>query len=168
MAALAPTFAALKGFAGKIFTAATGSVGGALSAGGTLLSTAGAIQAAKSQSEMANYQAALADKRAKEERGLATKRSAEFRRRGRILASRARAVGAASGGGVDYEGIADIEAESELRAMNAIWEGDARATDLELQGREARTRGKARRRAGYTQAGATLLGGGTNLMDKYG
>ena len=148
--------------------AATSSVGGAAAAGGTILSTVGAIQAGKSQQAMANYQAKLADKRAKEEKALSIKTSRETRRRGRIAASRARAVGAASGGGVDWDLMEDLDEETEIRAMNAIWEGQSRYDDLQAQAGEARARGKAAKKAGYLKAAGTLLGGADNLMYKYG
>lgn len=159
---------AIKAGAAKMFAAATGSFGAAASTGATILSTAGAISAAKSQRAMGNYQAQLAEKRAKEEKALSIKRSQEHRRRGRIAASRARAVGAASGGGLDVNLMEDLEEETEIRAMNAIWEGEARASDFRQQGKEARARGRAGAQASMIQGAGTLLGGVDNLMYKYG
>jgi hypothetical protein len=153
---------------GTVISTATSSIGGAVSAGGTLLSTAGAVAAASNAKKMGKYQAALADKRAKEEKALSIKKSQEHQRRGRIALSRARAVGAASGGGLDYDLAGDLAEESELRTLNTIWEGGERASNLQQQGREALFEGRSKRKAGYLKAGKTLLGGTASLMDTYG
>lgn len=154
--------------ASAVATAATSSVGAGLLAGGTAISAVGAIQQGNAQQSMANYQAGLAERRADEERALGIRKSQELRRRGRMAISRARAVGAASGGGIDYEGIADLDAETEIRAMGAIWEGDAKSDELRQDARVRRASGRQARSASYFNAASTILGGGDTLMYKYG
>lgn len=162
MAFIIPTLSALGG------AVATGGAGAALAAGGTILGTMGAVQAGKSASVMANYQADLADRRANEERATSIKEAQNRKHQGDLLTSRARAVGAASGGGLDLDLMGDLEEETEMRALNAIWEGESRATDYENQAREKRWEGKQRKRAGYMKGVSTLLSGGASLMDNYG
>jgi len=164
MAQLVPTIAAL---GAKIAAVATSSTGALLSAGGTILSTVGAIQQGNQAASMAKYQARLADKRANEELAAGIKKAQGETRAARLAISRARAVGAASGGGLDIELMADLEEEGTLRSMNAIWEGQTAYNDTKQQGAEALFTGKSKKRASLINAGSTLLGGGASLMEKY-
>jgi len=142
---------------------ATSGVGAALTAGSAAIGTVGAIQQGNAAMKSARYQNALAEKRADEERATASKKTAEMVRRGKLVASRARAVGAASGGGVDVDLAGDLEEETQRNALNAIWEGENRAQDLEQQGAEALYEGKNKKRASVIQAGTTLLSGAAGM-----
>lgn len=136
--------------------------------GGTILSTVGQIQAGNVQKSAANFQAAQLEQQADTERATAQRRASEQRRQKDFAISRARAVGAASGGGVDFEMIGDLEEEGELRAGYAIWEGEERAKGRQMQASAARLEGSQSKKASRFKAGRTLLSGGSSFLEKYG
>ncbi len=136
-------------------------IGMAMSAGGTLAGGA-ADQAA------ADTQAMQLDQQAGQRRATAQRQAVESRREAKLLESRALAVGAASGGGVDFTRIGDIAAEGEYRALASLYEGEEGALGLEAQAGAARTSGKNAMGAATFDAAGTLLKGGTTMMEKYG
>lgn len=143
-------------------------VGTALTVGSTLLSTVGAIQSGNAANAAAQFEAKQMDQRALAEQAASQREANEERRQKELVLSRARAVGAASGGGVDYDLMGDIEEEGEFRALTAMWGGDERAAGLRMQADSRRVEGQSRKRASRIQAGATLLGGvGETLYEKY-
>jgi len=145
---------------------ASSGVGMALTAASTGVAAVGAIQQGKAAQKSAQYQNALAQKRADEERAVSSKKAAEMQRRGRLASSRARAVGAASGGGMDYDLMGNLEEETQRNTLNAIWEGENAAINSEQQGAEALWEGKNKKRASLISAGSTLLSGASS-MSKY-
>lgn len=82
------------------------------------------------------------------------------RRRAKIIRSRALAVAGASGAGVDDPTISnilsDIEGEGEVRALNALYEGDYLAQGLRSGAEAKRRMGSASRNAGNLAAAGTL------------
>ena len=138
-----------------------------LSAAGTGISAIGAIQSGKAQNATAQYQAAQLEAAGKAEQATSQREAEEQRRQARLMQSRARAVGAASGGGIDLELAGDIEAEGEYRALTALWEGTEAAKGRQAQAGAARFEGQAAKKAGYLKAGSTILGGGASLYEKY-
>lgn len=105
--------------------------------------------------DQANYQAALQEQQAGQERSASQRDAMEERRRRDLALSRARAVGAASSGDtLDPTSLnisGDIYSAGELNALNALWSGESAATGLE------------------TQAGLTRYQGETNAdMTRYG
>jgi len=174
MGALAPLIMSAMSSAGAGIAATSAAIGsGAAAIGmttgqlamtaGTILSTAGTIQAGNAARATGEYQNKLAEKRALEETAQSTKKSNETRRQGMLVASRARAVGAASGGGIDFDLMDDLEQETELQSMNAIWEGQAASDEVRQGGREALFSGMQQKRGSRIQAGATLLGGAADF-----
>lgn len=149
-------------------SAAASWVAPALMAGGTILSTAGQISAGDSANTVAQWEAEQIDDRAKAETAAGSREAAERAKEARLVQSRARAVGAASGGGVDYDLIGDLEEEGAYRAGIAIWESEERAKGLRTQADARRVEGGLQRSAGRTRGAATLLGGANSLMEKYG
>ena len=139
-----------------------------MAAGGTILSAAGAIQEGKSQQRAANFQAAQLDQQANMERASAVKSAQESQRQSDIAMSRARAVGAASGGGIDVPLMGQIEEDAALRAGVAMWEGEEAAKGRKMQAQAARYDGNQYARAGAMRAGATLLSGGSSFLGQYG
>jgi hypothetical protein len=86
------------------------------------------------------------------------------RRKALLLQSRALAVAAASGGGVDDPTVskllADIGAAGEMNALGTLWEGSEIGAGLEREGRARRNEGRAR-------AVSTILSEGSAMYDKY-
>lgn len=161
MAMLIPTMVSAMGTF-STWMASSG-IAAAVTAASTGVAAVGAIQQGKAAQTSAKYQNALAQKRAEEERAVASKKSQEMSRRGRLAVSRARAVGAASGGGLDYDLMGNLDEEGTRNSLNAIWEGENAAIDSEAQGAAALYEGKAKKRASLISAGTTLLQGAASM-----
>lgn len=135
----------------------------ALQIGGTILSTGGAIAQGRQQKAVADYNAAQLEQDAKRENAIAQRRAEDERKQKELVISRARVVGAASGGGQDFGLLGDIEEEGEYRANLALWEGEEASKGRRQAARGERFKGRVAQKA----AGKTLLGGGVSFMDKY-
>lgn len=97
----------------------------------------------------------------------------EERRQGRMAASRALAVAAASGAGVSdptiVRLISNIKGEGAYRASVALYEGEARARQIRIQGFDSGFDDGASVQAGYKMAAAAKgLRTGLSLYAKYG
>jgi hypothetical protein len=94
------------------------------------------------------------------------------RRQGNFAASRARAVAAASGGGVSGTTaetlIERIDTQTDLNVMNALFEGSTVARGLRRGANVSEREGRSASRASYLEAAGTALEGSTNFYDKYG
>lgn len=153
--------------AGPLLTAATPYI----AAASTALSVAGAVR----QGQQAKVQGQI---QARELREDANARQAEAqrdaivrRRQGNFSASRARAVAAASGAGLEGtpELLIDrIQTQSDLNVLNALYEGDATARGLRSGARTAQREGKAAARSGIYKAAGSAISGATSFYDKYG
>lgn len=142
-------------------------MGGALAAGGTILSTVGAIQQGKAANAAAQYNAAQLEAAGKAESASAQRKAEEQTRQKELVLSRARAVAAASGGGQDVALMGSIEEEGTLRSLTALWEGDEAAKGRKAQADVARFEGSQAKRAGAIK-GLSILGEGAgSLYDKY-
>lgn len=137
----------------------------------TVLSVAGAVQQgaqAKAQGELqARELREDANARQAEGQRLAIMR----RRQGVFAASRARAVAAASGAGVEGtpEVLIDrINTQTDLNVLNALYEGDTTARGLRAGARTARSEGRAAQRAGRYRALGNAISGASSFYDKYG
>lgn len=154
---------------------------------GTVLSAAGQVQAgeaayaqAKAQQQALDYQAEQHRRQAGQERAAGQRALEAERRRERLVQSNLLARAAASGAGASDPTIValqgQIAAEGELRALSALYEGEARAYDLEEQarlrvfeGQQTRAAGKMARDSYRFGAFTTLVGGiGSTLYDRYG
>lgn len=129
-----------------------------LQAGGTLLSVL-------SNEKGARIEAGRLKRLAGSERATSQRAAIEERRQARLMQSRARAVAASSGAGVDDPTVlnimSDLEAEGEYRALTRMYEGETAAQSLDLEGKE-------RRRAARGQSIATVLSGAATFASKYG
>ena len=156
-----------------ILTAATkliasAGVGTILQGAGAAIGAIGSIKAGKSQQAAANYQAAQLDAAAKTESASAQRVAQEERRQKELVLSRARAVGAASGGGQDIGLLGAIEEDGELRALTALWEGDEAAKGRRAQASASRFEGKQMAQAGKINAFTTVLSSaGKSFSEKY-
>ena len=94
-----------------------------------------------------------------------TREMAEEERNKEYMHSRALAVAAASGGGVDDPGmvkvLADLNAEGEYRVMSKLWRGQDEAEGLIY-------RSEAARREGDDAFSAGIISGVTSAMSSYG
>ena len=180
--------------AGTAFTA-----GDALLAASTIVGAIGGIQqgraqkaAARQQEQsaahqqvLANAQAQAQEQQAGQERAVAQRGAIEQRRQGKFVSSEAQAIAAASGAGAldpTIVGIlGDIETETELRALTALYEGEERARGLEhgaaitraggagelFAGRAEARLSRSRARRSFLSTGTTLLEGGSSLFARY-
>jgi hypothetical protein len=136
-----------------------------ISAAGTLIQGS----SAKQQGEAAGLQM---EHVAGQERAGSQRVSAERRKSARYLASRAKALAAASGATADDPTVTnilnDIDAEGEYGALAAMYEGEERARGLEYGAKIARKQGQAAMTSSTISAGSTILAGGSSWYDKYG
>jgi hypothetical protein len=83
------------------------------------------------------------------------------RRRAKIVRSRALAVAGASGAGANDPTVQNImtgiESEGELRALNALWEGDTKAQGYRQDAITRRRMGGAIRQASYLNAAGSFF-----------
>lgn len=135
---------------------------------GTAISAAGALESGRAAQSNANFQAAQMTQQAAQERAAGSRAAAEEARRKRLIQSRAMAVGAASGGGVDYRGIGEIEEEGEMRVLSALYEGEERGRGMDVGAAGKRFGGKAARAASQYRAVGTVLDGAASFYEKYG
>jgi hypothetical protein len=149
--------------------AATGGfgLGSALSLGGTILSGIGQISAANNQAAALEYQAESDRIQAQQEKASAEREAAEERRQGRLLMSRARAVGATSGGGMDYDILGDLGSETEYRSLMALWGGEERARGRRESAAARTLEAKSVRSAGKIAGFGTILTGGARWANRY-
>lgn len=170
-----------------------------LTAASTIVGVVGSIRqaqaqkiAAQTQEQAGLYERQLAERQAQalelkagQERAVSQRAAIEQRRRGALVSSRAQALAAASGAGAldpTVVGImGDLETETEVRALTALYEGEETGRGLEYGALLERAGGEgalyaARAGAGasraaasrsYLQAGGTLISGGASLYDKY-
>lgn len=139
-----------------------------LMAAGTLVSASGTLASGKAADQAARFQAAQLEQRGKAEQAAASREAMEQRRQSRLVGSRARALMAASGGGIDYDILGDIAGEGEYRALTALYEGDEAAAGRRMQAAASRYEGKSIRNASRMKAFSTLLSGGSSIAGKYG
>lgn len=134
-----------------------------------------ARKAERKARKAAEFSAKQSERKAGEERAIGSMEAAEEARRGDLVESRARAVGAASGAGGYQDIISDIDAEAEYRMLSALFNREQGARDLEVQAEVARREGadaarayKAKGRAAEIRGYSNLLSGAASLYERYG
>lgn len=140
----------------------------ALQIGGTLVSTLGAFKQGKDQQAIAEYNAQMLERQGKAEQAAKIQEAKQARREKELMLSRARAVGAASGGGIDIDLMGDIEEEGVMNEKLLLWQGEERRKGRSGQAAATRFEGRAAKRASMFKAGSTLLDGGYTFLDQYG
>lgn len=159
---------------------------GWLQGAGSFFQAYGALEAgktAKINAERARlaaeFEAVEAERAGKASIAVAQRQMLEEQRKGRVLASRALAVAAASGGGASDPTIinilADTEGAASYNAAVALYEGESRARQLRLQaagarlsGSEAVLEGASRNFGAKLTAGGYGFKGGASLYARYG
>lgn len=152
------------------------------------VSMVGQYMGGRAEKKSALEDAKALRKRAGQTRATAQRASIEERRDAKYLMSRARALAAASGGGVSDPSIVnilgDIEAEGEYNALARMYEGETAAQSDIVAARARRSEGNAAMNAayfgmaasaakGYAGAGggtprSATTGSGTTFASKYG
>lgn len=145
-----------------------GKIAAAASGASTLVTTAGALKSASAQEKAAEFNAKQMEAAGKAELAEATIEAENERRRKDLMMSRARAVGAASGGGIDIDLMGDIEEEGVLNEQRIIWGGKERRAGRNAQAASSRFAGQSKKRAGILDAGSSLLSGGKSFYEVYG
>lgn len=142
-----------------------------ITAASTALTVAGAVRQGQQAKAQAQQQALELREDANARQAEAQREAIVRRRQGMFAASRARAVAAASGAGLEGtpELLIDrIETQTDLNVLNALYEGDATARGLRSGARKAEREGRAAARAGVYKAIAGGISGATSFYEKYG
>ena len=162
---------------------------------GTVLQTLGQAQAARAaaasgraeqqalelRAAAGRRQAEALEQEAGQERARSQRDAIDERRQGILVASRARALSAASGASLDPNILGDIDLEAEVRTFERLAEGEEAGRGLEYRGALARAgaagdvyaggvakaMGRAAEQRGYLHAGGTLLSGASSIYDRY-
>lgn len=125
------------------------------------------------QDAAAAYEAQQLESNAKQSVAVAQQKMLEERRKAGLVASRALALSAASGGASDKSVvniISDIQGEGSYRAMLALYDGEDRARVLRDQSKGRRYEGGVARRSGQLKERASYLqaaGQATSMFAKF-
>jgi hypothetical protein len=140
----------------------------ALAVGGTILSGVGTVASGIGAKKEADYTASQLEAQATAERASAQREAIQERKQKDLVISRAKAVGASSGGGVDLNILGKIEEAGEYNALTALWEGEERARGAENQAAATRWGGKRAKLAGFIGAGSDVAAGLARIRQDYG
>ena len=127
-------------------------------------------QQGKQQEKIYDYNAALAERQAEEERQAAKYAADIQREQGEALKARQRLLFNVSG--VTLEGtpedlLADTAKQLERDAKAIEYGGQSKGTALDLQANLMRMQGTSARRAGWWNAGTSLLSGASTAYNSY-
>lgn len=131
------------------------------------LSAGSAIAAGEARKQEAEFESAQLEQRATEEKAIATRRAAEAKRNRDLVLSRARAVGAASGGGRDFSAEGEIDADGQFQILTALYDGSVAAQGFRTTAAARRSEGERARSAGLSKGASTLIGGASTMYEKY-
>ena len=137
---------------------------GWLAAGATAVSTVHTIDQRKKDEQAAK---AAGARQANRDAAVAQRAAQEQRRRGEFAISRARALGAASGGKATDPSVLDIieglEEDTEFNVRSTLYAGEVSLEDSLLRSREIRRQ----RRAANDATALTAVSDSVSLYDKY-
>jgi hypothetical protein len=118
--------------------------------------------------QAADFQARQLDRNASNARATSQYAAENEADRAQLIASRALALAAASGGGASDPGVVSIMAktaqEGAYRQQVALYEGESRAQAMELAADTRRYEGKVARNNGILNAAGSIFGATTTLM----
>lgn len=160
--------------AGAAAMGGTGGVAGLLGAVGSLASAgigfAGAQAQAKSQKQIADYNAKQQEQAATQERAEAQRKAYQVRREGEMAASRARAVSAASGTdagvGDPAEILGAVNARKYMNVANTQYTGDERARQMRNQAKGTKFEGQMAAQKTKIAGYGDLIGGVFGAFNK--
>lgn len=128
---------------------------------GTVASAAGTVAAGAVAKNNDIAKAQEMERKAQEERAVATREAIEKRREADLIQSKQLAGAAASGGSTTDATMLDIfsdtEAQGAYNSASAIYRGEASARNLEAGAANARASAKTRMPAAYLSAGGSLM-----------
>lgn len=135
-----------------------------------VVSAVSAIAQGDQQRRIANYNADLAERAAKEKRQQAEFQADRQREQGEALKARQRLLFNVSGvtaQGTPTDLMVDTSKKLELDALAIQYGGQSAGTALELQGQLQKMQGSAANNAGWWNAGSSLLSGASSIAGKY-
>jgi hypothetical protein len=137
------------------------------------MQAASQIQQGQVDAANARLQAAQDDRDANSALAESQANASQERRRAKFLRSRAMAVAGKSGaGGAQDPTVAnilnDLDTEGEMRALNALYEGENLAEGLRSGAQAKRRMGKASQAAGTMAGVGSLAEGGYSFYSRYG
>lgn len=141
-----------------------------LTAASTAMGVVSALQQGKIASKAGKAEAAQRARVAGQIRARSHREAEEERRKGRIVSSRALAVGGAGDSLLDpsFDAIiGGIGEESEYNARLVRADAELRAQGQEFAGAMAKARGKAAKKASYMKAIGTAMSGASSFAGKY-
>jgi len=137
----------------------------------TFLQSRAISQEQEARRQAGLYNARQLESQAKDVIGASQRRSEEEKRRTNLIASRALAVAAFSGGGADdptiINLISDIKGEGAYRSAIELYEGESEAQQLRERAKQERYGIEAGERTAKTRQLATFLSGGTSMYGIY-
>lgn len=142
-----------------------GLLGTMIMGAGTILSGVAAVKQGNTARAVSNYEAQQLDAQANDEMAAGTREAANESTKTALLLSRARAVGAASGGGMDFEMLGDIGGEGGYRSLTAMWGGVEAALGRRAQAGAVRFEGRQQQAAGRVRGFNTVLQGAGTIYD---
>lgn len=139
---------------------------------GSIVQAVGSIAGGIAANDAAQAEAAQLEERGQEEFA-ASQRDAQARREeGRLVNSRAQALGAASGAGADAPTIVRLmtntAGQSELNAQSDLYGGRQRRAGMRDNARARRAEGNASLMGSFFDAAGTALGGGSRYGTQRG
>jgi hypothetical protein len=139
---------------------------------GAALSAKSSIDSGNAEKNSAYSEALLHERNAKITRGIAQRDAEREREYGRYIQSDAMAIAAAGGAGTDNANMrqimAELQTESEYRALTHLYNGETEAYGMELQAAARRDEGRSAARAGKIGAVTSILTAYTGWQSTYG
>jgi len=139
---------------------------------GTLLTAQGQNNQGQDQQRLANYQAAQLRQDAGQQVAQGTQLAQDEQRKSALIASRAIAVAAASGGGAldptVVKILQGIHGEGELAADTRMYNANENARDMTDKASATKYSGKQAAAAGRMKAISTVLNSGSQLANTWG
>lgn len=112
------------------------------------------------------------ERRAKARRAVGTREAAEERRNAEFAYSRALAVAAASGGGVQNPTVikllADLQAEGDYRVLSRLYTAEEEAQGTDFRSDVALREGRARKKLSRYGMASTALSSAATFAERYG
>lgn len=128
------------------------------------------IQSGKAQKRISDYNAALAERQAEDERLAAADKAERQREQNEALLSRQRLLYNVSGvgmAGTPSDVLMDTASKLELDAQAIKYGGESRGFALETQANIQRMQGAVAKKTGWWNAGTTLLSAASSISGSY-
>lgn len=146
--------------------------GGLASGAGTLGSASAQSAAGKAQQQAANYKAAQEDQQATQAIAAGQQNMFQQQRKTALTQSTLTARAAADGGTATDPTVLslsqDIAGRGEINALDALWQGQDKATGLQAQASADRYNGAVAQQGADLTSTGTLLSGGASMLSGFG